>query len=66
MRIEELEVGKHYMLDEPEGNNEKTEVYLESYRQSVVGKIYSLHFVKDDETIQIYPPMAKAMTFHEM
>lgn len=66
MKITELKVGKHYLLDEPEGNPAQTEVYLESYRWSVVGKIYLLHFVKDDETLDIYPAMANEMVFHEI
>lgn len=66
MKITEVEIGKHYLLDEPEGNDVQTEVYLKKIRKSILGNVYTLHFVKDDETLEIYPPMAEAMNFHEI
>lgn len=66
MKITEIEVGKHYLLDEPDGNNAQTEVYLKNIRKSGVCDVYALHFVKDDETLEVYSPIVEVMNFHEI
>ena len=67
MMITDLEIGKHYLLEELEGNPERLkEVYVKSARNTPLGVIYSLHFVEADSTLDVSPGIWKHMVFHDM
>lgn len=62
MNITEIELGKHYLVDEPEGNTNKSEVIIKEYNKK--SDMYYIEFVKDKETIPIPGFAVRTMNFH--
>lgn len=66
MKIDELEIGKHYLLDDLEGNDSQAEVYIvEPAKQSTFGPQWNIHFVQENETLP-FTVTTNMMVFHEM
>lgn len=64
MKIDDIVFGKKYLVDEPDGNDTKSEVIVENYK--IQTDMYYINFVKDNSTIPIPGFAVRTMKFHEI